>query len=48
MLVISNFTADTVNRDYGQTRDDQLVISNYQDDQLTELRPYEAKTYLLS
>ncbi|WP_243686330.1 alpha-glucosidase C-terminal domain-containing protein [Lentilactobacillus rapi] len=48
LLVISNFTTDTLKRDYGQTGADQLVISNYHDDQLVELRPYEAKAYLLN
>lgn len=48
LLVIINFTADTLKRDYGQTVADQLLISNYHDDQLDELRPYEAKAYLLN
>lgn len=48
LLVISNFTADTVTRDYGQGKADKLVISNYDDDQGTELRPYESKVYVLN
>ncbi len=46
MLIISNFTAKTVSRDYDQAHASKLVISNYADDQGTEIRPYESKAYL--
>lgn len=48
LLVISNFTANTVTRDYDQGKADKLVISNYDDDQGTELRPYESKVYVFN
>lgn len=48
LLVMSNFTADTVKRDYGQQEADKLVISNYEDDQSEKLRPYESKVYLIT
>ncbi|MEJ6401185.1 glycoside hydrolase family 13 protein [Nicoliella lavandulae] len=47
VLVISNFTSETVNRDYGQSSG-QLIISNYDDDRGTEIRPYESKVYELN
>lgn len=46
LLVISNFTDQTVRRDYNQAKSSELLISNYNDDQDTELRPYESKVYL--
>lgn len=48
LLVISNFTTNTVTRDYDQGKADKLVISNYDDDQGTELRPYESKVYVFN
>ena len=48
LLVMGNFTADTVKRDYGQQEADELVISNYDDDKGKELRPYESKVYLIN
>ncbi|MCP9329113.1 glycoside hydrolase family 13 protein [Liquorilactobacillus satsumensis] len=46
ILVMSNFTDKSVNRDYGIKQENKLLISNYTDDQGTKLRPYEAKAYL--
>ncbi|AZZ60851.1 alpha-glucosidase [Oenococcus sp. UCMA 16435] len=46
LLVISNFTDKIISRDYGQSNDSTLLIDNYDDDKITELRPYEAKAYL--
>ncbi|MCH5462669.1 alpha-glucosidase [Lactobacillus sp. LC28-10] len=48
LLVMSNFTADTVNRNYDQEKADKLVISDYDDDKGTFLRPYESKVYLFN
>ncbi|KZL42452.1 glycoside hydrolase family 13 protein [Secundilactobacillus collinoides] len=45
LLVISNFTANEVSRDYGQEHADSLLIGNYPDDQARVLRPYESKVY---
>lgn len=45
LLVISNFTDQTITRDYQQTQANKLLIGNYQDDQGTEIRPYETKVY---
>lgn len=47
LLVMVNFTDQTVTRDYQQAKADRLLISNYADDQGTTLRPYESKVYLL-
>lgn len=47
LLVMSNFTDQSLIRDYGQASGNQLVISNYSDDRGTMLRPYEAKAYLI-
>lgn len=46
LLVISNFTDQTVTRDYDQAAASEQLISNYTDDQGTTLRPYESKVYL--
>lgn len=46
LLVMSNFTDQVVQRDSGQQKADELLISNYSDDQGTTLRPYESKVYL--
>lgn len=46
LLVISNFTAETLTRDYDQAHADQRLIGNYSDDQGITLRPYETKVYL--
>jgi Glycosidases len=45
LLVISNFTSDDLSRDYGQDKGD-LLIGNYQDDKVNDLRAYESKVYL--
>lgn len=45
LLVISNFTANEVSRDYGQEHADSLLIGNYPDDKARALRPYESKVY---
>jgi len=46
ILVLSNFTDKTITRDYQQLDADELLISNYTDDQGKTLRPYESKVYL--
>lgn len=46
LLVINNFTAHEVIRDYGQ-ENGALLIGNYSDDKNTRLRPYESKAYLI-
>ncbi|GMA69079.1 glucohydrolase [Leuconostoc litchii] len=48
LLVINNFTDQTVIRNYNQNTNKQLLISNYAEDQGTILRPYESKVYLLT
>ncbi|WP_125582040.1 glycoside hydrolase family 13 protein [Levilactobacillus cerevisiae] len=45
LLVISNFTDQTVTRDYDQANASEELIGNYSDDQGTTLRPYETKVY---
>lgn len=45
LLVISNFTDQTVTRDYQQSQGKRL-IGNYDDDLNMEIRPYETKVYL--
>ena len=52
LLVISNFTADELERDFAvlaEARESgarvELVSSNYKDDAGSTLRPYEAKVY---
>lgn len=48
LVVICNFTDQTLNRSLDRySNKDLLVISNYDDDLGNELRPYEAKVYLL-
>lgn len=46
LLVLSNFTDRDVVRDYGQRDAKQCLISNYDDDQGDQLRPYETKVFL--
>lgn len=46
LLLISNFTDKIVSRDYGQSNASSLLIDDYEDDKVNELRPYEAKAYL--
>ncbi|NLR09691.1 MULTISPECIES: alpha-glucosidase [Lactobacillaceae] len=45
LLVISNFTDQTLTRDYQQATATEQLIGNYADDQGTTLRPYETKVY---
>lgn len=45
LLVILNYTDQVVERHYAVPATAKLLISNYQDDQGTTLRPYEAKVY---
>lgn len=47
LLVISNFTDKQVTRNYNQANAVSLIISNYRDDKITTLRPYETKVYRL-
>ncbi len=46
LLVMSNFTDQTITRDFGQGKATALMIGNYADDLGTTLRPYESKVYL--
>ncbi|WP_314405922.1 alpha-glucosidase [Leuconostoc suionicum] len=46
LLVLSNFTDATVERNYQQSEATKLLINNYADDLDTKLRPYESKAYL--
>lgn len=48
LLVVSNFTDQTITRDYDQKDASKLLISNYDDDEGTTLRPYESKVYLFN
>jgi oligo-1,6-glucosidase len=45
LLVISNFTARELTRDYGQAAAQKKLIGNYDDDLGVTLRPYETKVY---
>ncbi|GAP02556.1 oligo-1,6-glucosidase [Fructobacillus pseudoficulneus] len=45
LLIINNFTAEPVQRNYDFPANADLLISNYHDDQGTKLRPYESKVY---
>ncbi|MFT9469953.1 alpha-glucosidase [Leuconostoc pseudomesenteroides] len=45
LLIIANFTSDTVTRNYDVPKAAQLLIQNYTDDQETTIRPYEVKVY---
>lgn len=47
LIIILNFTDQTLTRDYQLTPDKTRLISNYPDDLDTTLRPYEAKVYKL-
>lgn len=46
LLVINNFTTETVERDYDQGKG-KLLLANYPAGKLTELRPYESRAYFL-
>jgi len=45
LLVINNFTDQTLTRDYHVAKNAEVLISNYADDQGNTLRPYESKVY---
>ena len=45
LIVINNFTAETVTRHYDVPASAELLISNYPDDAHDTLRPYESKVY---
>lgn len=45
LFVIINFSSKQLQRSYDLPAAKTLLISNYSDDQKTELRPYEAKVY---
>ncbi|MGY3742407.1 glycoside hydrolase family 13 protein [Leuconostoc inhae] len=45
LLVINNFTDQTLTRDYHVAKNAEVLISNYGDDQGNTLRPYESKVY---
>lgn len=45
LLVILNYTAQTLERHYDVPETAKVLISNYADDQGNTLRPYEAKVY---
>ena len=48
LLVIANFTAQSVNRAYNIPKDSKLLIQNYPDVTSLALRPYEIRAYLFS
>ncbi|EJF00527.1 glycoside hydrolase family 13 protein [Liquorilactobacillus mali] len=45
LLVIGNFTDKNVVRNYDVPKNKQLIISNYDDKNVKELRPYETRVY---
>nr|WP_263849466.1 alpha-glucosidase C-terminal domain-containing protein [Secundilactobacillus similis] len=45
LLVISNFTSDTLNRHYDRPSEAKVLVGNYDDDAGETLRPYETKVY---
>lgn len=45
LLVISNFTNQTLTRHYTLNDGANMILSNYDDDQGDTLRPYESKVY---
>lgn len=47
LLVMSNFTSQTLIRDYGQNNATKYLIGNYSEDKGVTLRPYESKVYLM-
>lgn len=46
LLVINNFTAETIERDYDQGKG-KLLLDNYSKGELSRLRPYESRAYIL-
>lgn len=47
LLVVANFTKETIKREYAAGKG-KLLLSNYEDDMGETLRPYEAKVYEFS
>lgn len=47
LLVVTNFTKETITREYAAGKG-KLLLSNYEDDMGETLRPYEAKVYEFS
>ena len=47
LLVVTNFTKETITREYAAGQG-KLLLSNYEDDMGETLRPYEAKVYEFS
>ncbi|MCT3444676.1 DUF3459 domain-containing protein, partial [Limosilactobacillus fermentum] len=47
LLVVANFTKETIKREYAAGQG-KLLLSNYEDDMGETLRPYEAKVYKFS
>ncbi len=45
LVIINNFTDQTIKREYDVPADAKVLISNYSDDLGTTLRPYESKVY---
>ncbi|CAH1854259.1 glycoside hydrolase family 13 protein [Convivina praedatoris] len=45
LLIINNFTNETITRDYQVPANATILIGNYEDDAKSTLRPYEAKVY---
>lgn len=46
LILLANFTDQVLTRAYKLPDNKTLLINNYQDDQGTQLRPYEVKVYL--
>ena len=46
MLVICNFSKDSLNFPFEEIRDENCIISNYEENEATKLRPYETRVYL--
>ncbi|KRL02435.1 glycoside hydrolase family 13 protein [Liquorilactobacillus capillatus] len=46
ILVIANFTAEVVTRNYDLPHVAKTLVKNYPDDQKEKLRPYEVKVYM--
>jgi len=46
MLVICNFSKDSLNFPFEEIRDENCIISNYKENEATKLRPYETRVYL--
>lgn len=46
LLVICNFSEDSLNFPFEEMRDKNCIISNYEENKASKLRPYEARVYL--